>query len=206
MILFFPPHGSNRLIHWPISDWNLKLKNSWRTVDGCEKRWSSFCVWLEEYCSFQRDPWIVDVTNFTNHEWITTPQTRGRPQLWRPLTNSKGHRKSAFRWHHHRFRPSLQLHMRTPTNRTVKVIPFQHSYTTGDTTSSSSSLLRWREKVQRMKMIDWIEVFLPCSRWIRTYNWREYLQPDIVSGITVGIMLVPQVQMSQWDISVTQLV
>ncbi|XP_024992846.1 sulfate transporter 4.1, chloroplastic-like [Cynara cardunculus var. scolymus] len=84
--------------------------------------------------------------------------------------------------------------MRTPTNRTVKVIPFQHSYTSGDTTPAtcSSSLSGWRAKLQGMKMIDWIEAFLPCSRWIRTYNWREYLQPDMVSGITVGIMLVPQ--------------
>lgn len=88
--------------------------------------------------------------------------------------------------------------MRTPTNRTVKVIPFQHSYTGGDSTtpatsSSSSSMSRWSAKLNRMKMIDWIELFLPCSRWIRTYNWREYLQPDLVSGVTVGIMLVPQV-------------
>ncbi|KAL7588187.1 sulfate transporter 4.1, chloroplastic [Lactuca sativa] len=87
--------------------------------------------------------------------------------------------------------------MRTPTNRTVKVIPFQHSYTGGDSTtpatsSSSSSMSRWSAKLNRMKMIDWIELFLPCSRWIRTYNWREYLQPDLVSGVTVGIMLVPQ--------------
>ncbi|KAJ9553472.1 hypothetical protein OSB04_017517 [Centaurea solstitialis] len=83
--------------------------------------------------------------------------------------------------------------MTTPTNRTVKVIPFQHSYAAGDATpAATSSLSRWREKVQRMKVIDWIEAFLPCSRWIRTYDWRQYLQPDMVSGITVGIMLVPQ--------------
>ncbi|KVH89236.1 STAS domain-containing protein [Cynara cardunculus var. scolymus] len=97
---------------------------------------------------------------------------------------------------HQRSRPNrfTVVLMRTPTNRTVKVIPFQHSYTSGDTTPAtcSSSLSGWRAKLQGMKMIDWIEAFLPCSRWIRTYNWREYLQPDMVSGITVGIMLVPQ--------------
>ncbi|XP_076905059.1 sulfate transporter 4.1, chloroplastic-like [Bidens hawaiensis] len=75
------------------------------------------------------------------------------------------------------------------TNRTVKIIPFQHSYGDADTTASSSLLWRWREKLERM---NWIEVLIPCSRWIRTYNWREYLQPDVVSGVTVGIMLVPQ--------------
>ncbi|KAI3817722.1 hypothetical protein L1987_11520 [Smallanthus sonchifolius] len=82
--------------------------------------------------------------------------------------------------------------MRTPTNRTVKVIPFQHSYSGGDSVPATSSLSRWKEKLNRMKVIDWIEMFIPCSRWIRTYNWREYLQPDLVSGVTVGIMLVPQ--------------
>ncbi|KAI7753592.1 hypothetical protein M8C21_021426, partial [Ambrosia artemisiifolia] len=79
----------------------------------------------------------------------------------------------------------------TPTNRTVKIIPFQHSYssTSDDTTSLLST---WRDKMKRMKVMDWIELFIPCSRWIRTYNWREYLQPDLTSGVTVGIMLVPQ--------------
>ena len=53
-----------------------------------------------------------------------------------------------------------------------------------------------------MKTVDWIDFLLPCSRWIRTYNWRENLQPDLISGVTVGIMLVPQVQM---EIEVTYL-
>ncbi|MFS7913387.1 putative SLC26A/SulP transporter, STAS domain, sulfate anion transporter, STAS domain superfamily [Helianthus anomalus] len=80
--------------------------------------------------------------------------------------------------------------MRTPTDRTVRIIPFQHSYSTGGV--KTPLLSRWREKLERMKVIDWIEMFIPCLRWIRTYNWREYLQPDLVSGVTVGIMLVPQ--------------
>ncbi|KAL8218191.1 hypothetical protein R6Q57_021564 [Mikania cordata] len=86
--------------------------------------------------------------------------------------------------------------MRTPANRTVKIIPFQHRYNGGDATPATSFWMRWKGKLDRMKVIDWIEMFIPCSRWIRTYNWREYLQPDLVSGITVGIMLVPQQSMS----------
>ncbi|KAI3751393.1 hypothetical protein L2E82_22479 [Cichorium intybus] len=87
---------------------------------------------------------------------------------------------------------------RTPTQappRPVKVIPFQHPYAAADTTPTSSSttpLSRWRTKVKRMKTVDWIDFFLPCSRWIRTYNWRENLQPDVIAGVTVGVMLVPQ--------------
>ncbi|KAL4556851.1 hypothetical protein LXL04_035016 [Taraxacum kok-saghyz] len=79
--------------------------------------------------------------------------------------------------------------------RAVKVIPFQHPYAAADTTPTSSSTTpfsRWRTKVKRMKTVDWIDFFLPCSRWIRTYNWRGNLQPDVIAGVTVGIMLVPQ--------------
>ncbi|PWA96548.1 sulfate transporter 4.1 [Artemisia annua] len=78
------------------------------------------------------------------------------------------------------------------SNRSLKTLQFQHSFTAVDTSAAATSFSRWREKVERMSWIDWIEVFIPCSRWIRTYNWREYLQPDLISGVTVGIMLVPQ--------------
>lgn len=44
-----------------------------------------------------------------------------------------------------------------------------------------------------MTWIEWIDFFFPCSRWMRTYKVNEYLQPDLMAGITVGIMLVPQV-------------
>ncbi|KAI3751395.1 hypothetical protein L2E82_22481 [Cichorium intybus] len=54
--------------------------------------------------------------------------------------------------------------------------------------SSTTPLSRWRTKVKRMKTADWIDFFLPCSRWIRTYNWRENLQPDVIAGVTVGVM------------------
>lgn len=43
-----------------------------------------------------------------------------------------------------------------------------------------------------MSAIEWMEVFLPCTRWMRTYRWREYLQLDLMAGTSVGVMLVPQ--------------
>jgi sulfate transporter 4 len=43
-----------------------------------------------------------------------------------------------------------------------------------------------------MPAMEWLELLLPCTRWIRTYKWREYLQADIMAGVTVGTMLVPQ--------------
>lgn len=43
-----------------------------------------------------------------------------------------------------------------------------------------------------MSFTDWTDVLVPCSRWIRTYRWRDYLQIDLAAGLTVGVMLVPQ--------------
>ncbi|KAL8470427.1 hypothetical protein ACS0TY_033060 [Phlomoides rotata] len=79
--------------------------------------------------------------------------------------------------------------------RPVKIIQLQHPSTTAaaSTSAPSSSFLgKWKAKMKRMSSTDWIELFLPCYRWIRTYKWREYLQPDLMAGVTVGVMLVPQ--------------
>ncbi|CAN6704958.1 unnamed protein product [Malus baccata var. baccata] len=82
-----------------------------------------------------------------------------------------------------------------PTSaRPVRIIPLQHPHTTSSSSSSSpwAALSKWKSKVQSMTWVEWLALFLPCSRWIRTYKWREYLQVDLMSGITVGVMLVPQ--------------
>ncbi|KAL9265034.1 hypothetical protein AKJ16_DCAP22974 [Drosera capensis] len=47
-------------------------------------------------------------------------------------------------------------------------------------------------KVKQRSPNEWIALFLPCYRWIWTYKWREYLQNDVVAGLTVGVMLVSQ--------------
>ncbi|KAJ9684117.1 hypothetical protein PVL29_016557 [Vitis rotundifolia] len=82
-------------------------------------------------------------------------------------------------------------------NRPVRIIQLQHPTTTSFSSSSSSSsswsvLSRWRSKVKAMSFTDWTDVLVPCSRWIRTYQWRDYLQIDLAAGLTVGVMLVPQ--------------
>ncbi|KAL6977305.1 Sulfate transporter 4.1, chloroplastic [Sarracenia purpurea var. burkii] len=79
------------------------------------------------------------------------------------------------------------------TGRPVKVIPLQHP--TASTSSSPPAfplVSRWRSKLKRMTSMEWIELFLPCYRWLRSYKWREYFQLDLMAGITVGVMLVPQ--------------
>jgi sulfate transporter 4 len=44
-----------------------------------------------------------------------------------------------------------------------------------------------------MGPLDWAEAALPCVAWTRNYRWKQDLQADLASGITVGVMLVPQV-------------
>ncbi|KAL5800102.1 hypothetical protein ACOSQ4_032986 [Xanthoceras sorbifolium] len=81
------------------------------------------------------------------------------------------------------------------TTRPVKIIPLQHPTTTsshGDQSSLSDAFHKRIANLKRMTWIEWIEMALPCSRWIRTYKWREYFQVDLMAGITVGVMLVPQ--------------
>ncbi|GKY91087.1 hypothetical protein MPSEU_000081500 [Mayamaea pseudoterrestris] len=39
---------------------------------------------------------------------------------------------------------------------------------------------------------DWIGFFLPAYRWLKQYNVRTTLQKDIIAGLTVGVMIVPQ--------------
>lgn len=87
---------------------------------------------------------------------------------------------------------------RTYSNRPVKVIPLQHPETTSSsgfslTRSSSSMFDRWKSKMKAMTVTEWISVFLPCYRWIRSYNFHDCLQCDLMAGITVGVMVVPQV-------------
>lgn len=84
-------------------------------------------------------------------------------------------------------------------NRNVKVIPLEHPATRSFSSPSSSSssyavplINRWVSKLKSMTLVQWLELFVPCSRWMRTYRWREYLQADLIAGITVGVMLVPQ--------------
>ncbi|KAL3655879.1 Sulfate transporter 4.1, chloroplastic [Castilleja foliolosa] len=80
------------------------------------------------------------------------------------------------------------------TTRPVKIIQLQHPTTTSTPTVPPPSAFfgKWGAKTKRMTSTEWIQLFLPCYRWIRTYKWREYLQADLMAGMTVGVMLVPQ--------------
>ena len=59
---------------------------------------------------------------------------------------------------------------------------------------------RWVEKHQQIcketcsqrSCHEWTSTLLPMYRWLRTYQWKEFLVTDILAGLTVGVMIVPQ--------------
>lgn len=81
--------------------------------------------------------------------------------------------------------------------RPVRVIPLRHPPEAAARGSiSSSSPPWWRAAVgtaRGMGPLEWAEAALPCVAWMRRYRWKEDLQADLAAGITVGVMLVPQV-------------
>lgn len=58
--------------------------------------------------------------------------------------------------------------------------------------SAPSLFAQWRSKLRSMSALHAMEFVFPCTRWIRTYQWQEYFQMDLMAGITVGVMLIPQ--------------
>lgn len=38
----------------------------------------------------------------------------------------------------------------------------------------------------------WVETFVPMYRWLRTYDYKNDIVSDIISGLTVGLMVIPQ--------------
>nr|CAD1817602.1 unnamed protein product [Ananas comosus var. bracteatus] len=87
--------------------------------------------------------------------------------------------------------------------RTVRVIPLQHPSSSAPATPSPPLHARWAAKLRRMGAGEWLELLLPCSRWLRTYRWRECLQADVMAGVTVGVMLVPRCDLPLADLSIS---
>ncbi|CAK9858862.1 unnamed protein product [Sphagnum jensenii] len=80
----------------------------------------------------------------------------------------------------------------------VKLLSVNHP-----TTSSRSSASRFMDSSSSSSAAaaatwtaeDWrhlLERLVPAVRWLRTYDVRNYLKVDLIAGITVGTMLVPQ--------------
>uniref|UniRef100_A0A165WFF6 STAS domain-containing protein n=1 Tax=Daucus carota subsp. sativus TaxID=79200 RepID=A0A165WFF6_DAUCS len=80
-------------------------------------------------------------------------------------------------------------------HRSIKIIPLEHPSTSTPSSSPSqlsAAVSKWTARMKQKTRDEWIEMFVPCYRWMRIYNWSEYLQADLMAGVTVGVMLVPQ--------------
>ena len=40
--------------------------------------------------------------------------------------------------------------------------------------------------------MEWLEIFLPMTKWLKSYSWKDTLLQDFIAGCTVGVMVVPQ--------------
>lgn len=49
-----------------------------------------------------------------------------------------------------------------------------------------------KENLASLTGPQWLELFLPMAKWLKTYQWKESLLQDIIAGCTVGVMVVPQ--------------
>lgn len=69
-----------------------------------------------------------------------------------------------------------------------------------DETSSDGAPELWFDKHKQNVMDvfkkracgDWAESIFPMVAWLKTYDWRSTLLCDVIAGITVGVMIVPQ--------------
>lgn len=50
----------------------------------------------------------------------------------------------------------------------------------------------FKDMTPKEKKIEFISRLVPCVRWLRKYDWRRNLKDDILAGITVSFLIVPQ--------------
>ena len=65
-----------------------------------------------------------------------------------------------------------------------------------DNTDERSALVRVasnvRSTMRKRSVGDWIETLIPAVSWMKAYDVRNTLLADVVAGLTVGVMVVPQ--------------
>jgi len=49
-----------------------------------------------------------------------------------------------------------------------------------------------RESYASKTAQDWLNTLLPITKWIQTYDYKNNLVTDVLSGLTVGVMIIPQ--------------
>ena len=48
------------------------------------------------------------------------------------------------------------------------------------------------EKYSKRRCGEWMDTFLPMCEWLRTYNFKTTFHKDLIAGLSVGVMIVPQ--------------
>lgn len=65
-----------------------------------------------------------------------------------------------------------------------------------DSVGSAGKMQSWTTKVidnyKKKSKLNWVNTLLPITKWLMVYEWRKSLLIDVISGLTVGIMIVPQ--------------
>lgn len=57
---------------------------------------------------------------------------------------------------------------------------------------------RVREDAKKMSRVEhkslkqWVQLLIPMASWLPSYEWRKHLQVDLLAGLAVGVMAVPQ--------------
>eukprot|EP00195_Chlamydomonas_chlamydogama_P003258 CAMPEP_0202921966 /NCGR_PEP_ID=MMETSP1392-20130828/77673_1 /ASSEMBLY_ACC=CAM_ASM_000868 /TAXON_ID=225041 /ORGANISM="Chlamydomonas chlamydogama, Strain SAG 11-48b" /LENGTH=735 /DNA_ID=CAMNT_0049615567 /DNA_START=253 /DNA_END=2460 /DNA_ORIENTATION=- len=49
-----------------------------------------------------------------------------------------------------------------------------------------------KEAAATWTIMDYLSFFIPCLEWLRTYKWSKWIMNDVVAGVSVGFMVVPQ--------------
>merc|ERR1712151_197779 len=54
------------------------------------------------------------------------------------------------------------------------------------------SVDEFKEDISKKDACDWVGVFFPAAKWIREYQVKQFLLQDVLAGLTVGCMAIPQ--------------
>eukprot|EP00850_Spirogloea_muscicola_P014503 SM000104S09373 [mRNA] locus=s104:408358:413764:- [translate_table: standard] len=83
---------------------------------------------------------------------------------------------------------------RSQWSKNVRVLPLRHSQSGGSGLWRTSSIRYFTQygDTWQSALFNILSQLFPCLVWISEYNVRDDMKADILAGITVGIMLVPQ--------------
>ena len=58
--------------------------------------------------------------------------------------------------------------------------------------SLKKSIVVAQDNYQARSPIEWVETFVPMVKWLRTYNFKANIVADIIAGLTVTAVIIPQ--------------